>query len=64
MITPLLDQMQTSGGINGYQIKKEKSIKKATLKATIRIIPIEAVEDFDITLELADDLTSVTDNLQ
>jgi hypothetical protein len=28
--------------------------KKATLKAKIRIIPIEAVEDFDLTVSLED----------
>lgn len=63
MITPLLDQMQTGDGISGYQISKKKSTKKATLTAVIRIYPIEAVEDFDITLELADEDTTVSDNL-
>lgn len=63
MITPLLDQMQTGDGISGYQISKKKSTKKATLTAVIRIYPIEAVEDFDITLELADEDTTVLDNL-
>ena len=63
LITPLLDQMQTSDGISGYQITKKKSTKKATLTAVIRIYPIEAVEDFDITLELADESTTVSDNL-
>ena len=62
-ITPLLDQMQTGDGISGYQISKKKSTKKATLTAVIRIYPIEAVEDFDITLELADEDTTVSDNL-
>ena len=55
--------MQTNEGIAGYEIKRKKSSKKATLTAVIRIYPIEAVEDFEITLELADDSTSVTDNL-
>lgn len=63
MITPLLDQMQTGDGISGYQISKKKSTKKATLTAVIRIYPIEAVEDFNITLELADEDTTVSDNL-
>lgn len=63
MITPLLDQMQTGDGISGYQLTKKKSLGKATLTAVIRIYPIEAVEDFEITLELADEFTNVTDNL-
>ena len=63
MITPLLDQMQTSNGISGYKITKKKSMQKATLTAVIRIYPIEAVENFEITLELADEGTNVIDNL-
>ena len=34
---------------------KETS-EKAKLKAILRIIPIEAIEDFDLTLELTDSL--------
>lgn len=64
MITPLLDKMQSGDGISGYQIAKKKSAQKATLTAVIRIYPVEAVEDFEITLELADEATSVIDNLQ
>lgn len=62
-MTPLLDQMQTGNGISGYKLTKKKSTKKATLTAVVRIYPIEAVEDFEITLELADESTDVTDNL-
>lgn len=63
LMTPLLDQMQTGNGISGYKLTKKKSTKKATLTAVVRIYPIEAVEDFEITLELADESTDVTDNL-
>ena len=59
LITPLLDQMQTGEGIAGYELKRKKSTKKATLTAVIRIYPIEAVEDFEMTVELADEATSV-----
>lgn len=57
LVTPLLDQMQTGDGISGYELKKKKTTKKATMVAVLRIYPIEAVEDFEITLELADELT-------
>lgn len=55
-ITPLLEKMKADQGIRGYKLIQETISKKATLKATIRIIPIEAVEDFDITVELADSI--------
>ena len=55
-ITPLLDEMKNNQGIKGYQIIKVKTNKKAVLKARIRIIPIEAVEDFDLTVELTDSI--------
>ena len=61
LITPLLDRMQTGDGIAGYELKKKKTSKKATLCAVIRIYPVEAVEDFDLTLELADEATSITE---
>jgi hypothetical protein len=42
--------MKADQGIRDYKIVKETTDKKATLKAKIRIIPIEAVEDFDLTV--------------
>ena len=55
-ITPLLEKMKSDQGIRGYRLIQEATAQKATLKAIIRIIPIEAVEDFDITVELADSI--------
>lgn len=57
-IEPTLDKMVTGNGINGYKLIRAASDKKATIKAIIRIYPIEAVEDFDITIELADSFTT------
>ena len=56
VITPLLDEMKSNQGIKGYQIIKLKTNKKALLVAKIKIVPIEAVEDFDLTVELADSI--------
>jgi hypothetical protein len=53
-ITPTLDAMKADQGIRDYKIVKIFTDKKATLKARLRIIPIEAVEDFDITVALED----------
>ena len=48
--------MVQSYGIAGYKWIKEETSEKAKLKAILRIIPIEAIEDFDLTLELTDSL--------
>lgn len=53
-IVPLLDQMVNGNGLRDYEIKRKKSDVKGQLKATIRLYAIEAVEDFDITIELSD----------
>lgn len=55
-ITPLLEEMKANQGIKGYQIIKIKTNKKAVLVARIKIVPVEAVEDFDLTVELADSI--------
>lgn len=53
-ITPTLDKMTNNQGIRGYNIVRVPTNKKALLVARIIISPIEAVEDFDITIELSD----------
>ncbi len=55
-ITPLLENMLHNEGIRGYSIDKVATSKKALVAAKINIIPIEAVEDFDLTVELTDSL--------
>ena len=60
-ITPLLDRMVTDGGIQSYQVIRVQTQKKATVVARIVVTPIEAVEDWDITLELADGTAVVTE---
>ena len=63
-IAPTLEEMKANQGIRDYKVIKvvEANPKKATLKAKIRIIPIEAVEDFTLTITLEDSFgeTSVT----
>lgn len=53
-IRPTLEAMKADQGIRDYKILKVYTDQKATLKAKIRIIPIEAVEDFDIEVRLED----------
>ena len=58
-ITPTLDRMKADQGIRDYRIIPVATDKKATLKAKLRIIPIEAVEDFDIEIALEDSFGGV-----
>jgi hypothetical protein len=59
-IRPTLDVMKADQGIRDYKILKVATDKKATLKAKIRIIPIEAVEDFDLEVSLEDSFGETT----
>ena len=59
LIKPTLDKMVSGAGLSGYELTKEATKEKAKLVAKVRLYAIEAVEDFDITIELADDTTAV-----
>ena len=61
-LRPTLEAMKADQGIRDYKIIKVATTQKAMLKAKVRIVPIEAVEDFDITISLEDSLgdTSVS----
>jgi hypothetical protein len=61
-ITPMLDRMKADQGVRDYKIEKVYTDKKATLKARVRVVPIEAVEDFVLEVSLEDSLgeTAVT----
>lgn len=56
LLTPMLESMKADQGIRDYKFVKDATDRKALLKARIRIVPIEAVEDFDIGLYLEDSL--------
>lgn len=55
-VTPLLERMKSNQGIRDYQFVKVPTTKKALLAARIIITPIEAVEDFDVTVVLEDSI--------
>lgn len=57
----LLDQMKSGRGISWYKWTKEVSTRKATIKATLTIQPIEAVESFDINIVLTDEEVTIED---
>ena len=56
-IEPTLLAMQQDQGLKDFDFIKVISAKKALMSAIIRIVPIEAVEDFDISLTLEDSIT-------
>ena len=55
-VRPTLERMKGDQGIAGYRLSKVATTEKAVLKAIIRIVPIEAVEDFDISIYLEDNV--------
>ena len=60
----LLDQMQSGRGIEWYRWNKLITEKKATLKALLTIKPIEALEYFDITINLSEEgSTSIEESI-
>ena len=56
-IIPTLEKMKADQGITDYKFVKVATSQKAKLAAKIRIVPIEAVEDFDIDLLLEDSIS-------
>ena len=59
-ISPTLEAMKADQGIRDYRIIQVPTDVKAEMKAKIRIIPIEAVEDFDLEVSLEDSFGETT----
>lgn len=59
LVEPTLDQMKSNRGITDYKITRLETTKKASVAGLIRIMPIEAVEDFTITFSLEDNVVTV-----
>lgn len=58
-IIPTLDSMVAGNGLSNYKISRKATNKKATVACVIRLYAVEAVEDWDITIELSDSYISV-----
>ena len=58
-IEPLLDKMKTGNGLTDYQVLKKTTKEKATICAVIRLWAVDAVEKFDVTIELSDSYVNV-----
>lgn len=59
-IRPVLENMKANQGIADYKFEQQETSLKAKLFAAIRIIPIEAVEDFEIGITLEDGFEAET----
>lgn len=59
LIAPTLDQMTTGYGLSGYQIIKGTTTEKAKLVASIKLYPMYAIEDFEITVVMSDEEVTV-----
>lgn len=57
---PTLDNMKADQGLDDYELLKVENRERAKLTVYVRIVPVEAVEDFDITLFLEDSLNGST----
>lgn len=56
-VNSLLEEMKSSYGIVGYRWKRDSANEqRGELRAILQITPIEAVEDYAITIELKDSL--------
>lgn len=60
LIQPILEKMKGDRGIKDYDLKRVIVNKKALMKAKIRIVPIEPVEDFNIGVYLEDSISGVS----
>lgn len=59
VIIPTLDRMVTGNGLRGYKIIREDTQARATIKARVKLLCVEALEDMDLTVELTDNLDVV-----
>ena len=64
IVEPVLEQMTSGYGINGYKVIREPSDNPTKIIATIRVYPVYAVESFEITVELSNDTVSVAEAVE
>lgn len=55
-VNTLLEEMKSSYGITGYRWTRETATERAKLKATLKLQVVEALEDIDLEVQLADSL--------
>lgn len=58
-ITNTLDKMKSGFGLSGYKIIRVAANEKAKLIATIKLYPLYAVEDFELTVVMEDNEVTI-----
>lgn len=58
-IEPYLERIKSDNGLLYYKLTRLESTKRATVLANIKLRVVEAVEDFDITMDLTDSYVNV-----
>lgn len=59
LVEPELENMISGNGLTGYRLLRKASTKRATVEVVVRLYVVEAVEDFDITVELTDSYVNI-----
>lgn len=59
-LTPLLDKAKTGNGLEDYKIVRQPTTERGKVVAVIRLYPVYAVEDWDITVTLEDSDVSIS----
>ena len=58
-VEPTLKAMKEGNGIKNYSFRFNETLDKTKLSVTIRIIPMYAVEDFDISIVMENEEVTV-----
>lgn len=58
-VEPTLEKMVSGSGLSGFKIQRVTTDKKATVACLIKLYAVEAIEDWDIHIELNDSYVSV-----
>lgn len=61
LVNELLEDMRSNRGVDWYSWKREATTAKATIKAVLTVRPIEAVENFEIAVNLSSEEAEVTE---
>lgn len=61
LITPMLDQMVSGSGLKNYKIIKSADSTREIIKAKIVLIPVYAVEQFEIEIQITDEDVEVVE---
>lgn len=60
-VVPTLEGMKSGNGLSDYKIERLTTDKRATVKAKITLYVVEAVEDWDFTIEISDSTVLISE---